>query len=208
MKASHIVIGGGGHARALVDILLVNKLPIKGYTDHSETLGNVFQCIPYMGNDETIFSMSVHEIQLVNGIGSITQREKIFTLFKEKRYTFATVQHPSAIVSPFSTLEEGVQVMAGAIIQPGCFIGKNSIINTRASVDHDCVIGNHVHISPGAVLCGSVVVEDNVQIGAGATVIQGVRIGKNSLVGAGAVVIRDVPEGTTVIGVPAKEVRK
>lgn len=35
--------------------------------------------------------------------------------------------------------------------------------------------------------------------------MQGIKIGRNSLIAAGAVVIRDVPDGATVVGVPAKE---
>ncbi len=95
--------------------------------------------------------------------------------------------------------------MAGAVLQTGCRMGENVIINTRASVDHDCIIACHTHVSPGAVLCGNVQVGQGSHIGAGATVIQGVRIACNGMVAAGAVVIRDIPEGVTVAGVPAKE---
>ena len=44
-------------------------------------------------------------------------------------------------------------------------------------------------------------------VGSGATIIQGVKIGNNAIVAAGAVVIRDVPDGATVMGVPAKVVK-
>ena len=45
-------------------------------------------------------------------------------------------------------------------------------------------------------------------MGAGATVIQNVSIGKNVTVGAGSVVIRDVPDGLTVAGIPAGELKR
>jgi len=75
--------------------------------------------------------------------------------------------------------------MAGVVIQPGCAIGENSIINTRAGVDHDCRIGHDVHVAPGATLCGTVTVEDGAFIGAGATVIQGLRVGARAVVECG-----------------------
>jgi UDP-perosamine 4-acetyltransferase len=96
--------------------------------------------------------------------------------------------------------DEGVQVMAGAIVQPGVRVGANSVLNSRSSVDHDCVIGSHVHVAPGAVLCGSVVVGDHAFVGAGATVIQGVHIGAGAVIGAGVVVIRNVAKGAVVYG--------
>jgi len=94
--------------------------------------------------------------------------------------------------------------MAGAVVQAGCVIGSNTIINTRASVDHDSKIGAHVHVAPGVVLSGGVTIYDEAHLGTGAVVIQGVTIGRASVVGAGAVVIRDVSDGAKVVGVPAK----
>ena len=98
--------------------------------------------------------------------------------------------------------------MAGVVIQPGSRIGKNSIVNTKASVDHDCIIGDHVHISPGVTLSGGVTVGSTVHIGSGATIIQGMRIGDNCLVAAGAVVISPLLDSVTVAGVPAKEIER
>lgn len=51
-------------------------------------------------------------------------------------------------------------------------------------------------------------VEDDASIGSGATILCGVRIGKGATVGAGAVVTRDVPPGATVVGNPARVMKK
>jgi len=48
---------------------------------------------------------------------------------------------------------------------------------------------------------------DNVFIGAGARVLGGIRIGDNAVIGANAVVIHDVPDGATVVGIPAKVIK-
>jgi serine O-acetyltransferase len=49
---------------------------------------------------------------------------------------------------------------------------------------------------------------DNVVIGAGAKVLGGIVIGSNVVVGANAVVVKDVPADCTVVGVPARIVKK
>jgi acetyltransferase EpsM len=65
-----------------------------------------------------------------------------------------------------------------------------------------------VHVSPGAQLGGNVYVGEGAHIGIGASIKPGVKIGKWSVVGAGAVVVNDVPDGVTVVGVPAKILNK
>lgn len=206
-----IVIGGGGHAKVLIDTLSQLQVEILGYTEiHSNPKGNIWN-IPCLGDDEEIECFSPKKIVLVNGLGSTGRtenRNRLFIDWKLKGYTFASIIHPSAVISSRVRLGEGVQVMAGAVIQTGVIIGDNAIVNTRASVDHDCKIDNHAHIAPGAVLSGGVQVEEAVHIGTGAVIIQGLRIGKGSTIGAGSTVIRDVPMGVTVVGSPAKEIKK
>ncbi|SHF35217.1 acetyltransferase [Desulforamulus putei] len=208
-KKPVILVGGGGHAKVLLDILMFCDIPVIGVTEKDRAIGLIN--VPVIGDDDVILNYSPDEILLVNGLGlagSREKREQVYRLFKKKGYQFKTLIHPSAILSPQIRLGEGVQIMAGAVVQVGCLIGDNTVINTRASVDHDCVIGNNVHIAPGAILAGGVKIGDSAFVGAGATVIQGISIGSNSMVAAGAVVVHDVPNNVTVMGVPAKVVHK
>ncbi|MFC8685124.1 acetyltransferase [Brevibacillus porteri] len=201
-----IVLGGGGHAKVVMEILQFQGEEVIGFTDPQPK--PIILGIPWIGNDQIVESYSPSNVLLVNGLGSIgdnTRKREAFLFWKEKGFSFSQVIHPSAIVSPHAVLQEGVQVMAGAVIQPGTYIDSNSIINTRAVIEHDTSIGKHVHIAPGAVLSGSVTVEDDAHIGTGAAVIQGMTIGRNSLVGAGAVVVKHVQADTKVSGVPARE---
>ncbi len=82
------------------------------------------------------------------------------------------------------------------------------IINSGVIVEHDCVIDNHVHIATGARLGGTVHVMEEAHVGAGATIKQHITIGARSIVGAGAVVVKDVPAAQTVVGVPAKPLKR
>jgi len=200
-----IVIGGGGHAKVLVSALILRQRSILGFVDPNLDLPPLIGA-PHLGNDNTVLGHRPESVQLVNAVGSIActkNHQDVYVRFVEKRYCFATVIHPSAVVAPEVQIDDGVQVFAGAIVQPGSHLGANVIVNTGARVDHDCIINSHAHIAPGVTLCGAVHVGIGAHIGTGATVVQGIRIGAGSVVGAGAVVIRDVPEGTRVIGVPA-----
>lgn len=204
-----IVLGAGGHAKVLINALRLLSAKLLGATDADVgKRGQLLLDVPVMGGDEAVMKYPAETIRLVNGVGSVcvnTRRRQLFECFKSKGYQFVSVIHPSAIIAPDVVFSEGVQVMAGAIIQSGCHIGINAVINTGCVVDHDCHIGDHVHISPGATLSGGVRVGENAHVGTGATVIQGIQIGRDSLVAAGAVVIRNVPDSASVAGVPAKE---
>lgn len=210
MSLPVIILGAGGHAKVLIEALLASSAVIAGVVDPDLTLlGTTIHGVPVLGGDDVVNEFPPSEVQLVNGLGSVglpVKRQQIFERFKGMDYNFATVVHPSAVVASDAELAEGAQVMAGAVIQPGCSIGINSIINTRASVDHDCSIGDHVHIAPGVTLSGGVTVGQTGHIGTGATVIQGIHVGAGSVIGAGALVLKDVPPSVTVVGVPARVV--
>lgn len=203
-----IILGAGGHAKVLIAALISGPAKILGIAERvgCNTTGNVLG-IPIIGNDDSILRYSPQDVQLINGLGSVSStesRRELFEKFVALGYHFATVLHATAVISTDVHLGDGVQVMAGAVIQPGTVVGDNSILNTHASVDHDCLIANYVHISPGATLSGGVRVGESTLIGAGAVVIQGIEIGSRCVVAAGAVVIRDVASHTSVAGVPAK----
>jgi UDP-perosamine 4-acetyltransferase len=205
-----IVLGGGDHAKVVIDTLLAMGRQILGYSD-PEAGGGPVLGISRLGGDENVFQLSAAGVLLANGVGSAGPtplRRVVYEKFKARGYVFERIVHPSAVVATQVQLDDGVQIMAGAVIQPGAFIGANSIVNTAASVDHDCSIGSHVHIAPGAVLCGDVRVAPDVHIGAGATIIQAITIGAGSIIGAGAVVVKDVPPNVTVVGVPARVIKR
>lgn len=202
-----LILGAGGHAGILVDALQSAGVKIIGLTDiHPEKKLPVFG-VPVIGHEDMVKDYSPDRIRLVNGVGSeysMQGRAELYKKFKSFGYTFVSVMHPAAVISRLAFLDEGVQVMAGAVLQAGCHIGENSLVNTNASVDHNCVIGAHVHLAPGVTLSGNVTIADSVHVGTGATIIQKINIGRGSLIAAGAVVIKDVPENSVAMGVPAR----
>ncbi len=119
-----------------------------------------------------------------------------------------TVVHARAFVASDATLGAGSQVLAQAAVCVQAVLGRACIVNTGASVDHECRLGDGVHVCPGAHLAGLVEVGAHAMIGTGASVLPRVRIGADARIGAGAVVTRDVPAGLTVVGNPARALRR
>lgn len=101
----------------------------------------------------------------------------------------------------------GRWIHRAAMIGPGCEIGEHSHINAGAFLTRT-VIGQFCTISPNATICGDVNIGDFVQIGANATILNLLTIGEGAIIGAGAVVTTSVPPGVTVVGNPARPIRK
>ena len=207
MNKPIIMIGNGGHASVLVETLIAQQRELKGYTA-PQAENNFFE-LSYLGTDDVIMTYPPAEVNLVLGLGTIgisTLRRSIFEHFIARGYTFANVIHPTAILASSVRMGQGIQIMAGTIIQTNGSIADNTIINTGAVVDHDSVIGGHVHIAPGSTLSGGVTIGNGCHIGTGVSVIQGITIGEETLIGAGAVVVKNIGDRKIAYGVPAKEV--
>ena len=202
-----IIIGNGGHAKVVYEVLQLMGRKVLGFTAPEPSVSPF--SLPYLGDDNAVLKYNVDEIELALGVGSIgvlNTRESLFNSFKKLGYTYVTLIHPTAIISPTVKLGEGVQIMAGVIIQSMSQIADNTIINTGSIIEHDCIIAEHVHVAPGCKIAGQVHIESHCHIGIGSTIIQGITIGSSSLIGAGAVVIRPVDYYKKIVGVPGREV--
>jgi len=203
-------LGAGGHAKVVIEILrLCGCYDIIGLLDRNEDLwGTSVSGIEVLGDDRKLaelYAAGIHDAFV--GVGSVQRtniRKELYDLLRNNGFALARAVHPKAFVSGDIEIGEGPIIMAGAIVNPAARIGNNVIINSGAIVEHDCIIEDHVHVATGARLSGGVTIQTGAHIGIGATIKQNVNIGREAVVGAGAVVLNDVPEGATVVGVPAK----
>lgn len=202
-----LVLGHGGHARSLIDILeRQNIYQIAGYVINDD----VSDCDDYsiIGTDadlEYLYQSGIRNAAVGIGyLGKSDLRERLYVKLKDIGFHMPVICDPSAIISEHANIEEGSFIGKGAIINSGAIVGKMCIINTGAIVEHDCRLDDFTHISVGSVLCGGVHIGTASFVGANSTIIQEKTIGKNSIIGAGTVVIHDIPERKVAVGIPAK----
>lgn len=116
------------------------------------------------------------------------------------------------LISQLARFLTGIEIHPGAEIGEGLFIDHGMGV----VIGETCEIGNNVTIYQGVTLGGTgkdvgkrhPTIGNNVMIGSGAKVLGPIVIGNNSKVGAGSVVLKDVPEDSTVVGVPARAVKR
>ena len=197
-----IIMGTGGHAKVVADALKLSRIEILGFVTPDLEAGTKFCGKIVLGNDEVINQYSSDEIELVNGVGSLPRtnlRWRLAEKMRKQGYRFAIVIHPDTVIASDVRLDEGVQVMAGAVIQPSAKIGQDSIINTGVLIDHDCNVKRNCHIAPGVVCNGGVVIGNNTHLGTGTLVTEYKVIGSNCTIAAGTVIYKDLVDNVTLI---------
>ena len=124
---------------------------------------------------------------------------------------------PLSLVSELALQYSDASIGAGVVqcpfstISSEARIGRFVHLNFGVYVAHDCVIGDFVTFAPAAQCLGRVHIGEHAFVGAGAVIHQGTReqprqIGANAIIGMGAMVLEDVPEGSTVVGNPARPI--
>jgi sugar O-acyltransferase (sialic acid O-acetyltransferase NeuD family) len=204
-----LVAGANGFAKQLLDVLLQNNIQEELIFFDDVTVPAPVKLLdryPVINNITEAAELFKTNPSFVLGVGTPGARNKLFEVLSKIGGQSITVISPYAIIGRENiSIGLGSAILTGVIIESGVSIGKNCLINLRAIITHDCSIGDFCELSPGVILSGGVLVGNNSSFGTGAIVLPKIQIGNNVIVGAGAVVTKNVPDNTTVVGVPAKK---
>jgi UDP-perosamine 4-acetyltransferase len=208
VKDNVILLGAGGHAKVVIEILQANGETVDYCV--SGTLGpDTCAGVSVLEGDEHLPLLRQRGYcRAFVAIGSNASRQRMADVVRRVGFQLINAISPHAVISPSVRLGGGIAVMAGAVINAASVIDDLVIINTGATIDHDCHIGSGAHIGPQCALAGKVTVGEGTFLGTGAKAIPGIQIGRRGTVGAGAVVIRNIPDGAVAVGVPARVIKQ
>jgi acetyltransferase EpsM len=202
-----VIWGAGGHAVVVADLVRVSRqYEIVGFLDdvNPERHGTPFAGATVLGGREILDTLRGDGVtHLLVAFGECTPRLRCASVAEKESFELATIVHPRATVAAGVSLGAGTVVMAGAVLNPECRIGKAVIVNTSATVDHHGIVEDGVHLCPGVHLAGKVSVGRETQVGIGTCVADEVRIGARCVIGAGSVVVHDIPDDVVAFGSPA-----
>ena len=208
VHACLLVFGAGGHGRVVADAARATGdwQEIAFVDDRYPDLKQSGPW-PVVGRFADAAALLAHYPDAALGVGNNGVRAAMYERLQGLGYALPPVVHPSAVVSPDTSIAAGAVVLARAIVNIGAEIGPAAIVNSAAVIEHDCKLGLASHVCPAAALAGDVEVGPLATIGIGTAVRQCMRIGAGATVGAGAAVVAHVAEGLTVAGVPARAMR-
>ncbi len=192
MKESIILIGGGGHCRACIDVIeQQGKYQIEGIVDVPEKLNENILGYGIIATDNDLQYLAKKHNYFLIALGHIKspdKRIKIFETMKSLRAKLPVIISPIAYISKYARIGEGTIVMHHALINAGASVGRNCIINSKALIEHDAVIEDHCHISTGAVVNGGVTIGSGSFFGSGAVSKECTSIPANSFVKANSLI--------------------
>jgi sugar O-acyltransferase (sialic acid O-acetyltransferase NeuD family) len=180
-----VLVGAGGHAKAIVEALNAQEFAIEAYVDPQPA---DWLAARRIDDDEAAIADSAAR-PFVLGLGgaspdALIRRLALFERYRKAGCPALAVVHPAAQVSPSAQIGDGAIVLAGAVVQPGAVIENAAIVNTGAIVEHDSRLGAGSHLAPGAIFLGAVGVGRCAMIGAGAVVFPDARVPDHGLVRA------------------------
>jgi sugar O-acyltransferase (sialic acid O-acetyltransferase NeuD family) len=208
-----VIAGVGGMAREARQIV-----------DDINSDGERWNILGFLDDDPNREGTSVHEMAVLGGRGWLTSRSKVTVVLGIGKSSYrrafdrwiaanggneiATLIHPSAAVGARIEIGAGSIICQGVVITTDARVGRCVIANVSSTLAHDDLVADYVTIAPGAHIAGAVHLEAGADLGIGCTVNQGLTVGRWSIVGAGAAVVQDVLPNSTVVGVPAREIKQ
>lgn len=136
-------------------------------------------------------------------LGSPALKRRVVADMKAKGAVFASVIHPTAMLSEFAEHGEGLVMFPYSKLS--CNASAGAFVTILSSqIGHDTVIGDYSVISGGCCIVRNVTIGQDVFMAAGVCVAQDVKVGDRAYLGLGSVILKDVPEGAKMFGNPAR----
>ncbi|MGC4250697.1 MAG: acetyltransferase [Sphingobium sp.] len=203
-----LILGAGAHGGVVRDCVDERLFECMGYVDDRSGDGPSPAGGPLLGriDDLPVLLRDWPQAAVVIAVGDNMSRCRLAERVESiaPGLSWATVVHPTAILSARCEIGPGAVIVAGTIVNCGSRIGRHALINTGTIIDHDNSIGDFASTGPGVSTGGDVRIGPLSHIGIGASVRHGIRIGRNCVIGGKAYVDRDVEDDWVSFGVPAR----
>lgn len=205
-----VIIGAGGMGREVYHLATEcdgygTKYDIKGFLDDNLDALKGFD-YPYPPILAAISNYHIEEDDVFAcSIGDVHTKVKIVEIIESKGASFINLIHPNVQINKTAKLGEGILVFHDVHVGSEAIIGNHVMLQSYAAIGHDAVIGEYCRIDPKASVIGGVKVGNRVTLHTVCVLNHKVTVGDDAVVGALSFVVRKVKPGTTVFGIPAKE---
>lgn len=187
MSGRLLIIGAGGHGRAVCEMARLLGWQLAGFLDDRGAAAPAFADARCLGLTSELAAYSSAADAAIVAIGNNGVRRALVGQVRDAGLALASLVHPQACVSPCAEIGEGVAIMAGAIVATEAVLGDGVIINAGATVDHHCRVDDFGHLGTGVSMAGGSQVEAGAWVQAGAALGYGARVLAEEVLPPGAV---------------------
>lgn len=209
-----VLVGSGGFGRETAEAVRAAAavgIPwrLLGFIDDDPgRAGAVIDGTPVLGGREELQRLPDARVVVCTGRpDNYVSRPRIVSALGLPAERYATIVHPSVVVSSSSSIGPGTVLLANTVLTASVHVGAHVAVMPHTTLTHDDVIDDFATLAARCALGGGVTIGRGAYIGAGAVIGQGLIIGELALVGMGAVVTKNVPAREVWIGVPASKMR-
>ena len=185
----------------------------------------VYECLGFLDDDMSLHRKTVRGLKVlgplcaaheftdcnfINGIGSAANFWKKRSLVTQTADLdrFESIIHPSASISRTARIGRGTVIFQNVTITSNVSVGRHVVVLPNSVISHDGIVGDYTSICAGVCISGNVRIGSSCYLGTNSAVIGNIDIGDFCLIGMGSVVLESVPANSTVVGNPARFLRK
>lgn len=199
------ILGSGEWASQLADFIKVDpSMELVGFVDNKPVRGGYF-----CSDNElvTLYNRGAFDCLFIGiGYARFDLRKKLYEEFSQKQIPFATIIHPTAVVSPSAKIGAGSFIGPNVVVNKEAEICDNVVANSSVLVEHNTIVGNHSYIAGRAAIAGYSRIGECSFIGLNSTIKDHIAIADYTTVGCAANVVKNIEESNHIyIGNPAKQ---
>lgn len=209
-----VIIGGRGNGTVVASTI-----------EDCRKAGQDIECVGFLNDNETeingypvlggITKKAIDnlpsEYKFIFAMSNIKQASERYQMLQTldiARERYATLIHPTAVVSDKAKLGFGVVLMPLTLVSPDVTLGDHTQLYAQSFVGHDTSVGEMVFVANNASIGGRITIDKGAHIGSNSSIVERLHIGEFSIVGLGAVVLQDVAPYEKAVGNPARIIGK
>ncbi len=206
------LLGVGHNTPVFIDLAEHCGYEIAGlYHYNDDRTGEIEHGFRIVGSFNDLYkNENLNNMEFLLTMGDNTIRTETALKIRNKGGKIPALIHPTAVISRFVKIEEGVCVSAFTYVQADSCIGQDTVILSGVNISHGNTIGKGCFIAGGATIGAYTTVGNLVFIGQGVLTISSKvkNIGDNAYIGAGSLVTKSINANDVVAGRPAKSIKK
>ena len=211
MNKEIYILGVGHNTPVYIELAEACGYSVKGlYHYNNERTGEIDHGVEILGSYADLYNLGdLSNKNFALSMGDNKIRVEVATKIKKLGGNLPNLIHPTAVVSRFCEMGEGIAIHINAVVHPDTKIGDYTTMSYNTALSHNSEIGTGCYLACGALIGAYTIINNFVFIGINATTISSKvpYIGERAYIGAGALVTKPIESKNVVMGNPAKVIK-